>query len=54
MVGKVLILLLLFVSARVAIGLWKQKIMWKWIVLYWLILTIKNLAEVIVNARMGV
>ena len=34
-------------AAWVAFGLARKQNMWKWIVLYWVILTLKNLCEVI-------
>lgn len=45
MIPQILILLLIAVSARIAIGLYQRKNMWKWIVAYWIFLTIKNLSD---------
>ena len=43
--SKCLILALMIDSAWVAYGLYKQKVMWAWIVTYWIILTIKNFVD---------
>lgn len=40
-----LITLLLIDSAWVAYGLIKKRNMWKWICLYWVLLTLKNLVD---------
>lgn len=45
MVSQILIILLMIDAAWVAYGLIKQKVMWKWICLYWIILTAKNFAD---------
>ena len=39
---KLFPLLLFMVSTIVAVGLIYQMNMWKWIVVYWVVLTIKN------------
>ena len=40
-----LVILLALDAAWVCFGLARKKNMWKWIVLYWFILTLKNLAD---------
>jgi len=40
-----LIFLLLADSAWIAYGLCRKRNMWRWIALYWIILTIKNLVD---------
>ena len=42
-----LLLALAVIAARVAWGLRKQQNMWRWIVAYWVILTIRNLGVLI-------
>ena len=45
MIAQLLIILLMADAAWVAYGLARKKNMWKFIVLYWVILTAKNLAD---------
>ncbi|MBR4442537.1 MAG: hypothetical protein IKS52_04625 [Clostridia bacterium] len=45
MISQTLVFLLMLDAAWVAIGLARKKNMWKWIVLYWLILTVKNAVD---------
>jgi hypothetical protein len=45
MISQLLIILLMADAAWVAYGLLRKRNMWKWIVLYWIILTLKNLAD---------
>ena len=45
MISQILIILLMLDAAWVAYGLARKKNMWKFIVLYWVILTLKNLAD---------
>lgn len=47
MIDQILILLLMLDAAWVAYGLYKKKVMWRWIVLYWVILTTKNLVNLV-------
>ena len=47
MISQFYVLLLTLIAARVAYGLYKQKIMWAWIVLYWMTLTCKNVSDLI-------
>lgn len=47
MISQLLIILLMIDAAWVAYGLIKHKVMWKWICLYWIILTMKNLADLL-------
>ena len=44
---QVFIFLLAYIAAIVAGGLCKRKNMWAWIVLYWCILTAKNMVDFI-------
>lgn len=44
-VSQILVLCLIGIAAWVAIGLMRKKNMWKWIILYWVVLTAKNLAD---------
>lgn len=39
---KLFPLLLFLISLTVAAGLVRQLNMWKWIVMYWIVLTVKN------------
>ena len=45
MISQLLIILLMLDAAWVAYGLIRKRNMWRWICLYWLILTVKNLAD---------
>lgn len=45
MVSQIMVILLMADAAWVAYGLIRKKIMWKWICLYWIILTVKNLCD---------
>lgn len=36
---------LMTVAAVVAIGLMRKRNMWKWIIAYWILLTVKNLCD---------
>lgn len=47
MIDQVLIFLLMLDAAWVAYGLYKKRIMWNWIVIYWLILTTKNFVNLV-------
>ena len=38
---------LAIIAGIVAIGLYRKKVMWVWIVAYWCVLTAKNILEVI-------
>lgn len=44
-VSQTLVLCLIAIAGWVASGLARKKVMWKWIVLYWAVLTAKNLAD---------
>lgn len=44
-VSQILVLCLIGIAALVAVGLMRKKNMWKWIILYWVVLTMKNLAD---------
>lgn len=45
--SQVLVLCLCLIAAIVAIGLGMKKNMWKFIILYWVTLTLKNLADLL-------
>ena len=47
MIAQILIFLLMVDAAWVAYGLARKRNMWRWIVAYWVVLTIKNVIEVI-------
>lgn len=47
MVSQILVILLMLDAAWVAYGQLKRKNMWCFIVLYWVILTLKNLADIV-------
>ena len=47
MMSQALIFVLAFIAAWVAHGVCHHKVMWKWIVLYWCVLTVKNLVDMI-------
>ena len=42
-IDELLVLMLLIDASWVAYGLYKKRVMWKYIVLYWVILSAKNL-----------
>lgn len=42
-------IILAAIAARVAYGLYRKRNMWRWIVLYWLVLTVKNSLEFIAS-----
>ena len=44
-ITKIMIYLLTLISLTVAIGLMAQSNMWRWIVAYWVTLTIKNIID---------
>ena len=48
-VDQAFILALAINAAWVANGLFHKKIMWKWIVVYWSVLTAKNVCNLIAN-----
>lgn len=45
MISQILIIFLMLDAAQVAYGLARKRNMWHWIVTYWIILTLKNLAD---------
>ena len=45
MIAQLLIILLMADAAWVACGLIRKRNMWRWIVLYWILLTAKNAAD---------
>ena len=47
MVSQIYVLILALIAARVAYGLSQKKVMWMWIVSYWITLTCKNIADLI-------
>lgn len=42
---NLLIILLAILAAYVAYGLYHKQNMWKWIVAYWTVLTVKNVVD---------
>lgn len=49
MIDQLFILLLAVIAGHVAYGLYRKKSMWKWIVVYWSVLTVKNLVNLLVT-----
>lgn len=47
MIAQILIILLMADAAWVAYGLLRQQNRWKWICLYWILLTLKNLIDLL-------
>lgn len=47
MISQMLVFLLMAEAALVAYGLSRRRNMWPWIVAYWVILTAKNLADLL-------
>lgn len=47
MVSQIFVVLLFLDALWVAYGLSRKKVMWDWIVLYWVLLTFKNLSDII-------
>ena len=47
MAGNIAQLLLMAISFSVCIGLCRKKNMWGWIMAYWLVLSIKNLMDLV-------
>lgn len=47
MLTQIFIFLLAYIAAIVAYGLYKKQVMWKWIVVYWLVLTAKNVMDLL-------
>lgn len=47
MLTHLLIILLAIIAAIVAYGLYKKQIMWRWICFYWLVLTAKNVLDLL-------
>lgn len=48
-VSQIMVFLLCADAAYVSVGLLKKRNMWKWIILYWILLTCKNLVDFISN-----
>lgn len=42
-----IIILLALISALVALGVSRKVNMWRWITLYWIVLTIKNIMDAV-------
>ena len=45
MISQFCILGLMLIASLVAVGLMKRRNMWKWIIAYWALLTIKNIID---------
>lgn len=45
-ISKLFLLALALIAARITYGLYNRKnIMWRWIVVYWCVLTVKNVID---------
>ena len=47
MLTNLLIISLTIIAAVVTYGLYRKRNMWRWVVLYWIVLTIKNVLDAI-------
>jgi len=47
MITQIFIFLLAYIAAIVAYGLYKRKDVWHWILLYWMVLTAKNMLDLL-------
>ena len=45
MISQLCIFGLMLIASVVAVGLMKRRNMWKWIIAYWLLLTVKNIID---------
>lgn len=45
MTSQIMVFLLMADALIVAIGLFRKRNMWKWIIAYWVLLTIKNFID---------
>lgn len=45
--SQIFIFVLIIIAAIVAIGLIQKQNMWKWIIAYWVVLTVKNLCDLL-------
>ena len=45
MISQFCVLGLIVIAAVAAFGLMKRRNMWKWIIAYWLLLTVKNIID---------
>ncbi len=43
--SQVFVFLLMLIAGRVAVGLMERKNMWRWIIAYWVALTVKNMID---------
>ena len=46
-IDQLFVSILAIIAAIVAYGLYHKRIMWKWIVLYWCVLTAKNVLDLL-------
>lgn len=44
-INQFFILALALISARITYGLYRKRNMWRWIVVYWVVLTVKNAVD---------
>ena len=44
-----LVLALMVIAAIVLVGLYRRRNMWKWIVAYWAVLTIRNMVSLLLT-----
>ena len=45
LISQALIIMLALDAGWIALGLYRNKVMWAWIVTYWVALTIKNIVD---------
>ena len=41
----IFVMVLIYIAARVAVGMCQKRSMWGWIAVYWVVLTLKNAAD---------
>ena len=44
-------IMLAAIAAYVAYGLYRKRNMWRWIFLYWVVLTVKNIIDLLICVR---
>ena len=53
MMMQILVAMLMLNAGIVAIGLWRKRNMWPWIVCYWIVLTVKNALDFYMSTGNG-
>lgn len=43
--SQVFVFLLMLIAGRVTVGLMEKRNMWRWIIAYWVALTVKNMID---------